>query len=68
MTKPFVPARPEKTIRVEVTAKEGHLLKCLRQYSFGKFTIHKANGKLVRIEASESILLTEEEGEKLVFD
>lgn len=64
----FVPAKPEKTAKIEVTAKEAHLLKCLRQYSFGKFTIFKADGKLIRVEASESILLNEEDGMKLVFD
>lgn len=68
MTEPFVPEKPEKLVKIEITAKEAHLLQCLRQYSFGKFTIHKANGKLVRMEASESILLTEESGLKLAFD
>lgn len=66
MTKPFVPYKPEKKIKAMITLREAQLLDKLRHYAFGKVTIHKANGVLVRIESSESILLTEKDGEKAV--
>jgi hypothetical protein len=58
----FHPEVTEKYIEVKITAKEAHLLKVLRKYSFGKIMIHKINGSLVRIEPSESILINETEG------
>ena len=62
----FEPYKPEKKTKVEITAKEAHLLKCLKKCSFGKIIVHKANGVLVRVESSESVLLSEEEGEKVI--
>ena len=58
----FEPFKAEKTIQAEITAREANLLKVLRQYNFGKFTVHKANGILVRVESNESILIDEKEG------
>lgn len=58
----FTPNKPEKKITAEISAREAHLLKILRKYSFGKITIHKANGILVRAEPMESHLLNEQEG------
>lgn len=66
MTEPFVPFKPEKMIRAMITAKEAHLLKSLRKFSFGKVIVHKANGVLVRVELGESILLNENDGLDLV--
>lgn len=66
MNKPFVPEIPEKTVKVEITAREVHLLKCVRECKFGSIIIHKANGRLVRVETNKSVLLSEEEGEKAV--
>jgi len=62
MSDTFEPHTPEKTIQVEITAREASLLKTLRPYSFGKFTVHKANGLLIRVESNESILIDEKEG------
>ena len=67
MSEPFEPHHEEKVIRVEITAREACLLKYLRQYNFGKFTINKANGILVRLESNESILIDEKEGLSLEF-
>jgi len=64
--KPFVPETPEKTVKVEITAKEVHLLKCIRACNFGSIIVYKANGKLVRVETNKSVLLSEEEGERSV--
>ncbi len=58
----FTPTKPEQKINMEVTAREAHLIKELRKCNFGKLTVFKANGILVRVETSESILLTEAEG------
>lgn len=64
----FSPKKEEKTVRMEITAKEAHLLKILRGISFGKVIVQKAEGRLVRVEPSESILLTEEAGIAMVTD
>ena len=62
MNKPFVPEKPEVKVSVEITAKEAHLLKCLRKCSYGKIIVHKHAGKLIRVESSESVMLTEDKG------
>lgn len=64
----FVPEQPVKMLRVEITAKEAHLLKILRKYPFGKIMVHKANGMLVRVEPTESTLLNEEAGLDLAIE
>lgn len=66
MSKPFVPFKPEEKVKVEITAREAHLLKCLRACSFGKVVVHKIDGVLVRVESSESVLLSEDEGKKAI--
>lgn len=58
----FNPPKPEKMMTVVITAREAHLLKVLRSINFGKIIVQKMNGQLVRVEPSESVLLTEEEG------
>jgi hypothetical protein len=62
MSDTFEPFKQEKTIMVEITGKEAYVLKYLRQFAFGKFTIHKANGVLVRVESNESKIVDEKEG------
>ena len=62
MNKPFVPHQPEKEIKVKITAKEHHLIKCLRNVRFGKVIVHKADSILVRVETTESVLLNEKDG------
>lgn len=65
MSEPFVPHHPEKTIRIEVTAREAHLINVLRKYPFGKITIYKQDGFPIRIETNESLLINEEDGLKM---
>lgn len=57
MNTQFVPHQPEKMITAEITEKELFVLEELRKHDFGKITIHKANGVLVRIEPILSILI-----------
>jgi hypothetical protein len=69
MTQPFAaPNKPEQVIITEVTAKEAHLIMELRKIGFGKVIVHKANGLLVRIEPTDSILLNDEDGLALQID
>jgi len=53
----FVPHKPDKIMRVSISEREYIVLEELRKYDFGRITIHKANGVLVRIEPSLSILI-----------
>jgi hypothetical protein len=62
MTQPFQPAIPEKEITCKITAREAFIIKTLRSYSYGKFVIHKLNGRLVRVEMEESQLINETSG------
>lgn len=68
MPNPFVPAKPEKMIRVEISAREANLIKILRKYPFGRFVVHKANNLLVRLEINESQLIKEENGLDLAVE
>lgn len=68
MNNQFTPNRPEKMIKVEISAREAHLLKILRKYNFGKIMVFKANGVLVRVEPTESRILNEEEGIDISLD
>jgi len=53
----FVPHKPDRIMNVIISEREFIVLEELRKYDFGKITIHKANGVLVRIEPSLSILI-----------
>lgn len=53
----FVPFVPEEKISAEITEREMFVIEELRKYQYGKITIHKANGLLVRIEPIISILI-----------
>ena len=55
----FVPSRPEELIIVKITKREAVLLTKLRRYNFGKFTIDKANGMIMRLVVNESQLIEE---------
>lgn len=61
----FVPHQPEQMIKATISAREADLLIKLRRYSFGKFTIHKADNLLIRFEANESLLIEEKAGLEL---
>lgn len=58
----FVRESSEKTIQIIVTGREAHLIKLLRNYAYGKITIHKMNGQIVRIESMTQTLITEKDG------
>ena len=55
----FVPNKPEELVIVKITKREAVLLSKLRRYSFGKFTVDKANGLLMRLVVNESQLIEE---------
>jgi hypothetical protein len=59
MSEAFAPNKPEKLVVLKITRREAVLLQKLRRYPFGKFTIHKANGLLVRVEINDSQLIEE---------
>lgn len=56
----FKPHQPEKQVTVTIFKKEAILIQKLRKYSFGKFTVHKLNGTLVRFEPQPSELIEED--------
>ena len=55
----FAPHKPEETVVIKITKREAVLLDKLRKYAFGKFTVHKAAGLLIRIEINNSELIEE---------
>lgn len=57
----FVPYKPETMRTMEVSVREAQVIDIIRKTSFGKFTVHKANGVIVRIERDESIMITDDE-------
>lgn len=58
----YEPYHEEALIKIQVSAKEAHLIKVLRKYSYGKFVVSKIDGKLIRVQPEESITLNESEG------
>lgn len=57
----FKPYTPEKKVTVTIFKREAVLLYKLRKISYGKVTIHKASGMLVRIEPTSSELIEEDQ-------
>lgn len=57
----FIPEQPEETIMVKVTKREAILLARLRKYRYGKFTIDKVNGQIMRLVSYESIAINTED-------
>jgi len=53
----FKPHQPEEMIKIEVSTREAQMIMILRKYQYGKFLIHKMNGKPSRIEATDSVLI-----------
>lgn len=68
MVNQFAPQQPEKKVVVEITAREAHCLKKLRESAFGKIIVHKANGIIVRVESTESQMINETDGLDLSSD
>lgn len=52
--------KPEKIITMEVTAREAHMIKIIRDVSFGDIVVRKFDGKPIRVEPKSSYLITEE--------
>ena len=65
---PFVPSKPEKMIKAEISTKEASLIKILRGYSFGKFVVHKTHGVLLRIQIQDSQNIDDEGGLELAIE
>ena len=65
MSKPFTPHQKEKIVTVNITAREAILLQKLRAFPFGKILVHKAEGIIIRLEPTNSILI---DPEKEVID
>lgn len=59
--KPFAPHQPEEKVKVEITKREAVLLTKLRAFPYGKILVHKAEGIIVRAEATNSILIQPDE-------
>lgn len=57
---PFEPYQPEKMVVCEISRREALMLQKIRKHSFGKFTIHKQNNLIIRIELIDSELLKED--------
>ena len=57
MPEPFVPHKQEEMVLVKISKKEAILLQKLRHYAFGQFTVHKANGVLVRVQITDSQMI-----------
>jgi hypothetical protein len=53
----FQPYVPMEKVTVTVYKDEAVLLTRLRRYPYGKFIIHKANQKLIRVEVNETQLI-----------
>lgn len=60
MAEPFVPNKPEKYVTVNISVREANLIQKLRKYTFGKFTVHKTNALIIRLEIQDSQIIDEE--------
>jgi hypothetical protein len=61
MNEPFTPNIPEEYIVVKITKREANLIEKLRKYPYGKFTVHKIDNKLIRIEILDSQMIEDAE-------
>ena len=57
MAEPFVTKKPERYVHVKISTREANLIQKLRKYAFGRFTIHKTNGLIIRIEINDSQII-----------
>ena len=60
MSEPFTPEKKEEFTLVKISKREAVLLQKLRKYPFGKFTVHKTSGLIIRIEILNSELIEED--------
>lgn len=70
----FAPYEPEKTILVELSPIEAHLIKLLRSIEFGDITVFRGkravNGietRTTRVEVKKSIILDGKEGLEIQY-
>jgi len=61
MTTNFTAHKPEEIVRVNITRKEALMVQEVRRHQYGKITIHKADGIIVRTEINISKLLDDKE-------
>ena len=55
----FKPHEPEEMVLVELTKTEALVIQELRKFGYGKLTVHKMNGKVIRVEPNLSKLIKE---------
>lgn len=48
----------DQLVVYEISKRELQMLKLLRQYKYGKIVIHKQNGLIIRVEPTQSFLIT----------
>lgn len=56
----YKPHKPEKYITVTIARNEAILIQKLRKNAYGKITVHKMDGKIIRIETNASELIDED--------
>ena len=57
----FVPYKIEEKSSQDITNREANLIYLLRRFEFGKFTIHKTDGKIIRAELQESRIVEDKQ-------
>lgn len=57
----YKPYKPETQVIATITNREAAVIDRLRRQAFGKFTVHKMGGLIVRIEINESQLIDDTE-------
>lgn len=60
MSKTFIPEKPEEMVTVNITKREAILLGKLRAFPYGRVLVHKAEGIIIRIEPTNSIIIDPE--------
>lgn len=57
----FAPFKPESRMAVVITKREAVLIDKLRKHAYGKFTVHKINSVIIRLEINDSQLIEEDQ-------
>lgn len=57
MATQFVPHQEEELIVISVTKREALVIQELRTFAFGKLTVQKANGMVIRVEPNVSKII-----------
>jgi len=56
----YQPYTPKEKVSAVIFKDEAVLLTRLRRYPYGKFTIHKTNAEVIRVEINETQLIKED--------